>query len=159
MSSDSVATVKNLVEQNRVMLFMKGSPQAPQCGFSATTAGILNSLLDDYATFNVLEDEGVREAVKTFGNWPTIPQLYIDQELVGGSDIVTQLFNSGELHELLGLATPDRTAPEITITEKAAEAIREGMAGQDGLALHFKVDEYWRCQFNLAPATGDEITS
>ncbi len=150
-------TIEDLIENNRVVLFMKGNPRMPQCGFSANTAGILDSLIDDYATFNVLEDEEVREGIKEYGNWPTIPQLYIDKELVGGSDIVTQMFNAGELHQLLGLEAPDRTPPEITISDAAAEAIRQGMGGQAEADLHFKVDDHWRSQFLLQPATGSEI--
>ncbi|MFK7957742.1 MAG: Grx4 family monothiol glutaredoxin [Lysobacterales bacterium] len=160
MSQDAVATIESLLADNRIVLFMKGTPQAPQCGFSASASGILNSLVDgSYATFNVLEDEGVREAIKTYGDWPTIPQLYIDRELVGGSDIVDQMFNSGELHQMLGMEPPDRTPPEITISDQAADAIRQGMESQPGADLHFKVDEYWRCQFSLEPASGGEIKS
>lgn len=160
MSQDPVSTIESLLKDNKVVLFMKGTPQAPQCGFSATASGILNSMVDgDYATFNVLEDEGVREAIKTYGDWPTIPQLYIDGELVGGSDIVSQMFNSGELHQMLGQEPPDRTPPEMTISDKAAEAIRQGMESQPGADLHFQIDEYWRCQFSLEPAKGDEIRS
>ncbi len=160
MSQNPVATIESLLADNRIVLFMKGTPQAPQCGFSASASGILNSLVDgSYATFNVLEDEGVREAIKTFGDWPTIPQLYIDRELVGGSDIVSQMFNSGELHQMLGMEPPDRTPPELTISDQAADAIRQGMESQPGADLHFKVDEYWRCQFSLEPASGDEIKS
>ncbi|MEM7709008.1 MAG: Grx4 family monothiol glutaredoxin [Pseudomonadota bacterium] len=160
MNQDPVATIESLLNENRVVLFMKGTPQAPQCGFSATASGILNSLVDDgYATFNVLEDNEVREAIKSYSDWPTIPQLYIDRELVGGSDIVSQMFNSGELHQMLGKEPPDRTPPELHISEKAAEAIRQGMESQPGADLHFKIDEYWRCQFSLEPASGDEIRS
>ncbi len=150
-------TIENLLEQHRVVLFMKGDPRMPQCGFSANTAGILDSLVGDYATFNVLQDEEVREGIKEFGNWPTIPQLYIDKELIGGNDIVTQMFNNGELHQMLDLEPPDRTPPEISISDAAAEAIRQGMDSQPGVDLHFKVDDQWRGQFLLQPATGSEI--
>ncbi len=150
-------TIENLVNDNRVVLFMKGTPQAPQCGFSANAAGMLDSLATEYAHFNVLEDQDVREGIKDYGQWPTIPQLYIDRELVGGSDIVSEMFNSGELHELLGLEKPDRTPPQITLTDAAVEAIRNGMESQPGGDLHFKIDDYWRGQFSLQPATGNEI--
>ncbi|NND44057.1 MAG: Grx4 family monothiol glutaredoxin [Xanthomonadales bacterium] len=149
--------IENYLEQNRVVLFMKGSPQAPMCGFSAKTAGLLDSLLDDYASVDVLQDQDIREGIKVYGNWPTIPQLYIDKELVGGCDIVTAMFNSGELHEHLGLQKPDRSAPDITITDAAAAKIQEAMGGHEGVALHFQVDANWQSQFNLAPAQGHEI--
>ncbi|MEM9302023.1 MAG: Grx4 family monothiol glutaredoxin [Pseudomonadota bacterium] len=151
--------ITGLLDTNRVVLFMKGTPQTPQCGFSASASGILSSLAPGYATFNVLEDAEVREGIKAFGQWPTIPQLYIDKELVGGSDIINQMFNSGELHEMLGLEKPDRSPPEITITDAAAAAIRAGTEEQPDIALHLKIDEYWRPQFMLQPATGDELVS
>jgi monothiol glutaredoxin len=104
-----------------------------------------------------LEDQDIREGIKVFGNWPTIPQLYIDGELVGGCDIVTAMFNSSELHEMLGVDAPDRTPPEVTITDAAAEKILEAMAGHKGIGLHFAVDAGWQSQFNVAPAEGHEI--
>jgi monothiol glutaredoxin len=149
--------IENYLQQDRVVLFMKGSPRQPMCGFSAKTAGMLDSLLDGYASVDVLQDEEIREGIKAYGNWPTIPQLYVDGELVGGCDIVTAMFNSGELHEHLGLEQPDLTPPEITITDAAAEKIREAMQGHEGIGLHFTVDANWQSQFNLGPAEGHEI--
>lgn len=143
----------------RVVLYMKGSPRQPMCGFSAKTAGILDSLLDDYVSVDVLQDESIREGIKEYGQWPTIPQLYIEGELVGGCDIVTGMFNSGELHEMLGLEQPDRTAPEISITPRAAEKIGEAMAGHDGISLHLQIDPDFQARFQLAPAEGGEIAT
>ena len=90
-------------------------------------------------------------------NWPTIPQLYIDGELIGGCDIITAMFNSSELHTMLGVEAPDRTPPEVTITDAAAVKILEAMAGHEGIGLHFAVDAGWQSQFNVAPAEGHEI--
>jgi monothiol glutaredoxin len=149
--------IENLIQQSRVVLFMKGTPKAPMCGFSSKTVGMLDSVLDDYSSVDVLEDQDIREGIKVFGNWPTIPQLYIDGELVGGCDIVTAMFNSSELHEMLGVDAPDRTPPEVTITDAAAEKILEAMAGHEGIGLHFAVDAGWQSQFNVAPAEGHEI--
>ncbi len=157
LSNATREKIENSLDQNRVVLFMKGSPQAPMCGFSAKTVGLLDSILNDYSSIDVLQDEEIREGIKEFGDWPTIPQLYIDKELVGGCDIVTAMFNSGELHQLLGLDAPDRTPPEITVTDTAARMINEAMAGQDNIGLHFRVDSGWQSQFNLAPADGSEI--
>jgi monothiol glutaredoxin len=151
--------IDQLVKNNPVVLFMKGTPQQPMCGFSARTISALNSVLPDYATFNVLDDEQVREGIKAYGNWPTIPQLYINGELVGGCDIVISMLNSGELHQQLGLAAPDRTPPDITLTDAAADKIRQAMQGHDGMALHFSIDSGWESQFNLAPLQGQEIVS
>ena len=111
---------------------------------------------------NVSDDalvRAIREGIKEYGQWPTIPQLYIDGELVGGCDIVTGMFNSGELHDLLGVDQPDRTPPEITITPKAAEKIQEAMAGHAGIALHLQVDPNFQARFQLAPAEGSEIST
>ena len=151
--------IEDYVNSNKVVLFMKGTPQQPQCGFSAKTIAALESVVPDYATVNVLDDSEIREGIKAYGDWPTIPQLYIDGELVGGCDIVLNMLNSGELHQCLGLEEPDRSAPEITITPAAAEKILESMQGHEGIALHFQVDANWGGQFNLAPAQGNEITS
>lgn len=151
--------IDSQVKSARVVLYMKGSPRQPMCGFSAKTAGILDGLLGDYETVDVLQDEDIREGIKEYGQWPTIPQLYIDGELVGGCDIVTGMFNSGELHDLLGVAQPDRTPPEITITPKAAEKIQEAMAGHAGIALHLQVDPNFQARFQLAPAEGNEIST
>lgn len=150
--------IQGYLNQDRVVLFMKGTPQQPMCGFSAKTAGLLDSLLPAYMSIDVLQDPDIREGIKVFGNWPTIPQLYIDGELVGGCDIVAQMFNNGELHECLGLNKPDMSPPEITITDAAAEKIVEAMQGHEGIGLHFSIDGNWQSQFNLAPAQGHEIS-
>ncbi|KAA9130931.1 Grx4 family monothiol glutaredoxin [Marinihelvus fidelis] len=151
--------IEHYLDQDRVVLFMKGSPRQPMCGFSAKTAGMLDSLLGEYTSVDVLADEEIREGIKVYGQWPTIPQLYIDKELVGGCDIVTGMFNNGELHEMLGLEKPDRTPPEIIITEAAAAKIAEAMADHDDVALHLQVDADWQTRFSLAPAQGGEIAT
>jgi monothiol glutaredoxin len=153
------ARIDEFVKGNRVVLFMKGTRQQPMCGFSAQTVSALDSLLPDYVTVNVLDDPEIREGIKVYGNWPTIPQLYIEGELVGGCDIVLNMLNSGELHQHLGLEAPDRSAPDIVITDRAAEKILEAMEGHQGIGLHFQVDANWNSQFNLAPPQGHEITS
>lgn len=101
MNSDVKSKIEKLLAQNRVVLFMKGSASFPQCGFSARAVAILNEIGTDFSTVDVLEDEDVRTGIKEFGNWPTIPQLYIDQKLVGGSDIMMEMFEAGELQGLL----------------------------------------------------------
>ena len=147
------ARIEALLQSNRVVLFMKGNPGAPRCGFSAAASGLLNELLPDYATVDVLEDPEIREGIKAYGNWPTIPQLYIGGELVGGSDIIQSMYTSGELQELFGLPKPDRTPPPMTITDKAAAEIRNAMADAEaGLALHLSIDARYQAQFHLAEA-------
>lgn len=151
--------IEDFVKGNKVVLFMKGTPQAPMCGFSSKTVAALDSVYPDYISVNVLDDPDIREGIKVYGNWPTIPQLYIDGELVGGCDIIINMLNSGELHQTLGMEEPDRSPPEITITAGAAEKILEAMQGHEGIALHFQVDANWDSQFNLAPPQGQEIAT
>jgi monothiol glutaredoxin len=97
--------VHDLIDQevkgNKVFLYMKGYPYAPQCGFSAQVVAILDKVGVQYSSRNVLEDQQVREGIKKYSNWPTIPQLYVNGEFVGGCDIVTAMFKSGELEELV----------------------------------------------------------
>jgi len=144
--------IETLLSQHDVVLFMKGTRQQPMCGFSAAATNTLNDIIPGYHTVNVLEDPEIREGIKEYGQWPTIPQLYVKGELVGGSDIIRQMFTSGELYTLFGASPPDRTPPEITITEKAAEAIRGGMANANGMALHLEIGPDHSAGFQLAPA-------
>ncbi len=93
--------IKKEVTENDVVLYMKGTKIFPQCGFSALVANILNMLGVDYVSVNVLEDDDIRQGIKDYSNWPTIPQLYIKGEFIGGCDIVKEMFESGELQEML----------------------------------------------------------
>ncbi|MFT7723167.1 MAG: Grx4 family monothiol glutaredoxin [Roseateles sp.] len=103
--SDVQQRIADLVKSNRVMLFMKGTAQFPMCGFSGRAIQILKAAgATDIKTFNVLEDEEVRQGIKDYANWPTIPQLYIDGEFVGGSDIMMEMYESGELQQALATA-------------------------------------------------------
>ena len=101
--SDALQRIDQLVKSNEVVLFMKGTPQFPQCGFSGRAVQILKACgVGQFASVNVLEDNDMRQAVKEYANWPTIPQLYVRGEFVGGSDIMTEMYQSGELKDLLG---------------------------------------------------------
>lgn len=93
-------TIKETVSENDVVLFMKGTKMMPQCGFSSRVAGVLNYMGVDYADVNVLTDDAIRQGIKDFSDWPTIPQLYVKGEFVGGCDIVTEMTLSGELDQL-----------------------------------------------------------
>lgn len=92
--------IKQQLAENRVVLYMKGTPDFPQCGFSSKAVYLLNQCGTDFISFNVLEDPELRQGIKEYGNWPTIPQLYVEGELIGGSDILTELYESGELKNL-----------------------------------------------------------
>jgi monothiol glutaredoxin len=99
--SEVKTKIENLLNENKVVLFMKGSQQFPMCGFSARATAILQDLGVSFKDINVLEDEEIRNGIKEYGNWPTIPQLYINKKLVGGSDIMMEMYQAGELQELL----------------------------------------------------------
>ncbi len=99
--------IDNAISENKVMLFMKGTPQQPACGFSMRTSGALNALGVKYAALDILPDPRIREELSGLSGWPTIPQLFVDGELVGGCDIVMEMFESGELAEVLGVEQPD----------------------------------------------------
>ena len=152
--------IDSLLQSNRIVLFMKGSPDAPRCGFSAKASGILSSLVPKYATVDVLEDPEIREGIKLYGSWPTIPQLYVNAELVGGSDIIDEMLGSGELHTALGLPAPDRTPPKLHVTPAAVAAIGNAMADTPaGVGLHLSVDAQFNAQFQLKPISGREIVA
>ena len=161
MSLDSATRerIETVLKDHRVVLFMKGDRRQPQCGFSAAATNMLNELLPDYHTIDVLADPEIREGIKAYGEWPTIPQLYVEGELVGGADIIRQLYTSGELHQLFGAAAPDRTPPLITITDAAADAIRKGTASAQGVALHLEIGPDHSAGFQLAPAGEHDIVA
>ncbi|HZV38962.1 MAG TPA: Grx4 family monothiol glutaredoxin [Pseudoxanthomonas sp.] len=152
--------IESLLQANRVVLFMKGQPSMPQCGFSAKAAGALDSLGAEYAHVNVLADSEIREGIKAYGDWPTIPQLYVDGELVGGSDIIEQMTNSGELASLLGLQAPDRTPPSITITPAAAEMLRNAVedAGP-GAVLALAINAQFQPAFQIGRFDANAIAA
>ena len=93
--------IKNIIDSNDVCLFMKGTPDSPQCGFSMAVSNVLKHLKVDFKGINVLEDENLRQGIKDFSDWPTIPQLYVKKEFIGGCDIVKEMFEKGELKSLL----------------------------------------------------------
>ncbi len=99
--SEVKTRIENLLNENKVVLFMKGTQQFPMCGFSARATSILQDMGVKFKDINVLEDEEIRQGIKEYGNWPTIPQLYIDKKLIGGSDIMMEMYQAGELQDLL----------------------------------------------------------
>jgi monothiol glutaredoxin len=149
--------IEALIRSDRVVLFMKGNREAPQCGFSAQVVQILDRLLPDYTTFDVLSDPQVRDGIKVFSSWPTIPQLYVGGELVGGCDIVKELLASGEIFEALGLPAPAPRAPEIRISDTAAAELRGIAANADGRVLHLSIDARLQPGLYLGPEEEGEI--
>ena len=158
MNSEIKQVIEKLITDNNCILFMKGNPTHPQCGFSSNTVGILKELLgDDYGYCNVLENNQIREGIKEYGNWPTIPQLYINKELVGGNDIVTEMYNTGELHSLLGLPQPSREPAQISITEKATENILSGTENMGSNVLMLSIDGQYNTRFSIEEPKGYEV--
>ncbi len=104
--------IQEAISENQVILFMKGTPDAPACGFSARTVAILKSLGTQFAAVDILPDPRIRQELSALSNWPTIPQLFVDGDLVGGCDIVSEMYESGELAETLGLEDARATEPE-----------------------------------------------
>ncbi len=121
MTTTAQDQIKDTVTQNDVVLFMKGTKSMPQCGFSSRVAGVLNFMGVEFKDVNVLADEGIRQGIKDYSDWPTIPQLYVKGEFVGGCDIITEMTLSGELDQLL-------EQQGVTYDKDAAEKIREANA-------------------------------
>jgi len=148
MTPELQARIQTAIDQNEVLLFLKGTRQAPSCGFSSRTVEILDSLLPQYATVDVLAHPDVREAIKEFSAWPTIPQLFIRGEFVGGADIVEAMYESGALHEKLRVETSG--APKLEVTERAARALREYIGGSDEVVL-LEVDREFQAALSIGP--------
>ena len=119
--ADPQDQIRQTVENNDVVLYMKGTKTMPQCGFSSRVAGVLNFMGIEYSDVNVLDDESIRQGIKDYAEWPTIPQLYVKGEFVGGCDIITEMTLSGELDQLL-------ETKGVTFDKAAAEKIREANA-------------------------------
>ena len=150
--------IQALIAEHDVLLFMKGNREAPQCGFSATVVSVLDQLLPQYATFDVLSDGEVREGVKEFSSWPTIPQLYVKGEFIGGCDIVQETFASGELQQTLGIETASAPPAEITITESAAEQLsRASTEAPEGQTLRLMVDARYRSKLLIGPTLESDV--
>ncbi len=149
--------IASLVNENRVMLFMKGNPEAPQCGFSASVVGILGRLVPSFASADVLQDPELRNGIKEFSDWPTIPQLYANGEFLGGADIIQEMYAAGELHEALGLPKPEVRVPAVHVTDDAAELLRAARAQSEYAEVHLGVDARFRYQIGFGPREGGEV--
>ncbi len=158
ISPELQSRIQGIVDSGSTVLFMKGNPAAPQCGFSAQVIQVLNRLLPEYQTFDVLSDSEVREGVKEFSDWPTIPQLYIGGEFMGGCDIVKEMYDSGELHAALGMERPDLPGDDVAISiSPDAEQILRNAQQQQRAELHFGIDAKFQPFLGFGPATGAEI--
>jgi monothiol glutaredoxin len=157
LDNETRGIIDQVLSANKVVLFMKGTPQQPQCGFSATTVSTLEMLIPDFMSVNVLEHPSIRDGIKEFANWPTIPQLYIDAELIGGSDIVTDMLQSGELAAALGVDKPESDTPKIIIDDKGLEVMKKALDSQPGNALHLQINAGWSHTISLGPDKGSAV--
>ena len=159
LSPDVRSKLESLIASDQVVLFMKGSRSFPQCGFSAAVVQILDSMLPSYTTVNVLADPAVREGIKVLSDWPTIPQLYIRGEFVGGSDIVRQLHSSGELKQKLGDLAAPAAPPSVTVTPKAAAVLKGALAdASPGDVIHLSIDGRFEHGLDVGPREATSLT-
>jgi monothiol glutaredoxin len=119
--------LEGAIAENEVMLFMKGTPDQPRCGFSMRTSAALNSLGVRYAAMDILPDPRIREELSAISDWPTIPQLFVDGKLVGGADIVAEMYETGELAELLGVEQPEDVEPEPPSVQPPVQSAPVGL--------------------------------
>ncbi|EYF08069.1 Grx4 family monothiol glutaredoxin [Chondromyces apiculatus] len=158
------ARITEIIGSDDVVLFMKGSRRMPQCGFSSTVVQILDGLLPKYTTVNVLSDPDIRDGIKAFSDWPTIPQLYVKGEFLGGCDIVRQMHASGELAEKLGslsgsagAAAAPAAPPKVKLSETAAKALKGAVETEgDGGEVHIEISATYEYGLYVGPrAPGD----
>lgn len=140
------ARIEDLLNAQDIVLFMKGSREQPRCGFSAQAVELLNLLQANYETVDVLSDPEIREGIKVYADWPTIPQLYFKSEFVGGTDIMMSMFEAGELQTLLGLQLPEIPLPKISLSEAAAKAIQGHLS--EGEWLRVRIDAQFRASLD-----------
>jgi monothiol glutaredoxin len=157
-----------IVASDAVVLFMKGNRSFPQCGFSSSVVGILNTLVPKYTTVNILSDAEIRAGMKEYSEWPTFPQLYISGEFVGGADIVRQMHESGELAKMLGNvvgapppagAASTVKAPKVTVTPRAAKELSAALSdGGPGDVIHITITPQWEHQLDIGPVEASHVT-
>ncbi len=153
LSADTKTQIEGLIHKNRVVLFMKGNKHFPQCGFSAQVVQILKQVGVPFEGVNVLQDAALRDGIKEFAQWPTIPQLYVDGQFVGGCDIVKDMFAQGDLQKLLGVEPKDEgavTAPTIAISSRAAKAFKDADDGS-GDKLRIEVTPDFKYELYFGP--------
>jgi monothiol glutaredoxin len=167
MTSEQRQKIDQLVTSDAVVLFMKGNRSFPQCGFSASVVGILNTLVPKYTTVNILSDVEMRTAMKEYSDWPTFPQLYVAGEFVGGADIVRQMHESGDLAKKIGTVAPVAAAaapsavaaPKVSVTVRAAKELTAALAdGGPGDVIHVTITPQWEHQLDIGPVEASHVT-
>jgi monothiol glutaredoxin len=156
LSEPVKAQIDDLIKKNRVLLFMKGNKHFPQCGFSAQVVQILKEAGAAFETVNVLEDAAIRDGIKEYSSWPTIPQLYIDGEFIGGCDIVKDLYAAGDLQKKLGIEEEPVTAPKITLDAGAVKAIKAADEGTGDL-LRLEIGPQFQYDLYFGPKEPGDV--
>ncbi len=149
--------IEGYITSDRVVLFMKGTRRAPQCGFSAQVVQILDELVPEYQTLDVLSSAELRDGIKDFSQWPTIPQLYVDGKFVGGCDIVRDMKQSGELEQLLGAEAPPLAPPKVTASPEAIAAFKAALSPGDPDTLHLQVSQKFEHDLYFGPVERGDV--
>lgn len=149
--------IDGYVSSDRVVLFMKGNRRAPQCGFSAQVVQILDALVPEYQTHDVLSSAELRDGIKDYSQWPTIPQLYIDGKFVGGCDIVRDLDSSGELKQLLGAPAAPLAPPQVKVSAEAIAAFKAAMSEGDPDVLHLQISAQFEHDLFFGPIEPGDV--
>ena len=149
--------ISELVAKNRVVLFMKGTRHMPQCGFSAQVVQILDKLVPSYETIDVLRSPELRDGIREFSQWPTIPQLFVGGQFVGGCDIVRDMNASGELPRLLGTEVHEPVTPTIAVSDAATKALGRSAADAGGDSLRLKIDANFQYDLSFGPREPGDI--
>ena len=156
--TDPRTRIEEILANDRIVLFMKGTKSFPQCGFSSTVVQILDQLDCEFSTFNVLADDEIRQGIKEYANWPTIPQLYVGGEFVGGCDIVREMFASGELSATLGASMKVVSPPTITVTPEARKQLETALDQADtGDRVHLTVSAAFEHSMHVGPQEPGEL--
>lgn len=148
--------IEEMVKAHDVLLFMKGNPQMPQCGFSAKVIGILDDVLDVYETVDVLSRPEVRTGIKEYSQWPTVPQLYVKGEFVGGCDIITEMAGTGELYDTLGVTLPEVSEPKIEITDSARDVFADAPSSEEQ-GIRLGISKQFQYELNVGPTTANDF--
>jgi monothiol glutaredoxin len=149
--------LSQLVTANPVVLFMKGNRHMPQCGFSAQVVKILNEVGTGYETVDVLRSPEIREGIKEFSQWPTIPQLYVGGQFIGGCDIVREMHASGELQKMIGTGVAAPKTPTLTVTDSAKAAFQGYLTEAKGDSLRLQIDDQFQHDLSLGPSEPGDI--
>jgi len=149
--------IERLVNDSHVVLFMKGTREAPQCGFSMQVVRLLDQLLPSYETVDVLSDPSIRDGIKEYSEWPTIPQLYVGGEFLGGCDIVKEMYGNGELHEALGVPSQGPILPKVSLSDTAAEAFRSAQKRADYKDVRIGIDARFQYSLGFGPSQPGDV--